>query len=170
MLTSRSTVNLTTLLPSTSYVLSYALPLLLLSILLTFAGTFLTLDRTHSFAPQYDSLPGGYDNRTKKNVHWILEGGIGGLACGFHFGRTFAFLHVIKFGHTHLPSSSLYLPCVTHPKYIVICPAISKCFPTSVDTTHSHSDVGWRALEILCPCICRLLRRVSNFFTSRSFS
>jgi hypothetical protein len=88
MSTSRSTVNLTALLPSTPYVLSYALPLFLLSILLTFAGTFLTLDRTHSFAPHYDSLPGGYDNKTKKKIYWVLEGGVGGLSCGFLFGRT----------------------------------------------------------------------------------
>ena len=79
-------VQLLTLLPSPAYVLSYSLPLLLLSLILTFAGAFLTLDRSRSFAPRYDALPGGFDPRDKRKFHLSLEGGIGGLASGYVFG------------------------------------------------------------------------------------
>jgi hypothetical protein len=83
--------TLTSLLPSTPYTLAYALPLLFLSVLLTFAGAFLTLDRTRSFPPRYDTVPGGFDtknNNKNKSFYWLLEGGIGGLAIGYVFGRT----------------------------------------------------------------------------------
>jgi hypothetical protein len=80
-------VALTSLLPSTTYTLAYALPLLFPSIVLTFAGAFLTLDRTRSFPPSYDTIPGGFNvgNKSKK-FHWILEGGVGGLAGGYTLG------------------------------------------------------------------------------------
>ena len=77
------TVLLTTLLPSTTYTLAYCLPLLFVSLLLTFAGAFLTLDRSRAFSPSYDILPG---LTTKRRLHWYLEGGIGGLAAGYVFG------------------------------------------------------------------------------------
>jgi hypothetical protein len=74
------------LLPSPSYMLSYCLPLLLISIILTFAGAFLTLDRTRSFPPRYDAIPGTFDTRKVKKFHWSLQGGVGGLAIGYAFG------------------------------------------------------------------------------------
>ena len=85
--------KLTLLLPTTPYILAYTLPLLLLSVLLTFAGTFLTIDRSRSFTPRsdasnYSSLPGAFDNpKKKRRFSWLLEGGIGGLASGYAFGR-----------------------------------------------------------------------------------
>jgi cytochrome c biogenesis protein CcdA len=80
------TTTLTTLLPSTNYLLPYAIPLLLLSLLLTFAGAFLTLDRSRSFpAERYGVLPGAFDQ--KKRIQFLLEGGVGGLAIGYAFGR-----------------------------------------------------------------------------------
>ncbi|KAF8639381.1 hypothetical protein AX17_001537 [Amanita inopinata Kibby_2008] len=85
------TTELTTLVPSTTYTLIYALPLLLISLLLIFAGTFLTLDRTRSFAPKgkYFSTA-SYDLRRKKRWRWWwLEGGVGGLAAGYVFGVHF---------------------------------------------------------------------------------
>lgn len=75
---------LTTLFPSTPYLLAYALPLFLLSLVLTFAGTFLTLDRTRSFAPHYDAVPGAYER--PKKFRFVLEGGAGGLIIGYLFG------------------------------------------------------------------------------------
>ncbi|CAE6466413.1 unnamed protein product [Rhizoctonia solani] len=60
------------------YHLIYALPLLFLSILLLFAGAFLTLDRTRSFASSSD---------VKETAHFYrLESGIGGLAIGWILG------------------------------------------------------------------------------------
>ncbi|KAJ7198794.1 hypothetical protein GGX14DRAFT_665132 [Mycena pura] len=70
--------TLTSLLPSTPYLLAYSLPLFFLSVLLTFSGAFLTLDRTRSFpVDRYGVLPGAFEH--KKRLHLILEGGIGGL-------------------------------------------------------------------------------------------
>ncbi len=92
MATSTST-ELTDLLRSTTYRLTYALPLLILSTLLTFAGAFLTLDRTRSFRPRRDPpIPGSF-NLTKRSrrVRFYLQGGLGGLAIGYSFGRMFIF-------------------------------------------------------------------------------
>ena len=81
------TVLLTSLLPSSSYTLAYTLPLLLSSLCLTFAGAFLTLDRSRSFPPKYDSIPGDFiAQKRPRKFHWLLEGGIGGLASGYVFG------------------------------------------------------------------------------------
>lgn len=76
---------------STSLLLAYSLPLLLLSLVLAFSGTFLTLDRTRSFAPRSDpeiSFPGSFLERRKPSKRWSfrLEGGVGGLTIGFIFG------------------------------------------------------------------------------------
>ena len=91
MATSASTpTELTDLLQFTAYRLTYALPLLVLSTLLTFAGAFLTLDRTRSFRPRRDPphVPGDF-NLTKRSrrVRFYLQGGLGGLAIGYSFGR-----------------------------------------------------------------------------------
>jgi hypothetical protein len=81
------TVLLMSLLPSSSYTLAYTLPLLLSSLCLTFAGAFLTLDRSRSFPPKYDSVPGDFiAQKRPRKFHWLLEGGIGGLASGYVFG------------------------------------------------------------------------------------
>ncbi|EIW59662.1 uncharacterized protein TRAVEDRAFT_167141 [Trametes versicolor FP-101664 SS1] len=86
--------TLSSLLSSSPYLLAYALPLLFLSLLLTFAGAFLTLDRTRAFAPRYDAL---HSPETTKVQHaeavvkriFRLEGGIGGIAVGYVFGVHF---------------------------------------------------------------------------------
>ncbi|TFK39065.1 hypothetical protein BDQ12DRAFT_682957 [Crucibulum laeve] len=101
-----SVAKLTDLLSSTSYVLTYALPLLLLSLVLTFAGTFLTLDRSRSFPPRgpgYTALPipGAFDSPKKKKFAWMLEGGVGGLAGGYTFG-----LHLSTFLALLIPAKS----------------------------------------------------------------
>ncbi|GBE85279.1 hypothetical protein SCP_0704660 [Sparassis crispa] len=85
--------TLSSLFSSYRYTLAYALPLLLLSIVLTFAGAFFTVDRSHTFAPQNDVVrsPSSTNSMLKKlgirlrNI-FLLEGGIGGLASGYVFG------------------------------------------------------------------------------------
>lgn len=72
------------LLPN-SYLLAYSIPLLLLSIVATLGGAFLTLDRTRSFAPI--EPPVLLDQ--KSTPFWRLEGGIGGIAAGFLCGRVY---------------------------------------------------------------------------------
>lgn len=75
--------------------LIYSLPLLLLSIVIAFAGTFLTLDRTRTFAPRSDAdplptVPGSFDvkkSATSLLRKFRLDGGLGGLAVGYVFGR-----------------------------------------------------------------------------------
>jgi hypothetical protein len=117
--------QLTSLLTPTPYLLAYALPLLLISLLLTFSGTFLILDRSRSFPPAangergstsgYKSLiPGKFPTiekmkMKKGSVNYHLEGGIGGLAGGFCFGVHFATaLALIIPGTT--PSATLSAP------------------------------------------------------------
>ncbi|KAI0714087.1 hypothetical protein C8T65DRAFT_645461 [Cerioporus squamosus] len=86
--------TLSSLLSSSSFLLAYALPLFFLSLLLTFAGAFLTLDRTRAFAPRYDALT---PSETTKIQHaevlfkriFRIEGGIGGIALGFVTGVHF---------------------------------------------------------------------------------
>jgi hypothetical protein len=75
-----NTSSLPSLLSTPIYILVYSLPLLLVSVLLTFAGAFLTLDRTRSFPP-YNA----FDAQTRKRI-WLLEGGVGGLLIGYAFG------------------------------------------------------------------------------------
>ena len=98
MATSTST-ELTDLLRSTAYRLTYTLPLLVLSTLLAFAGAFITLDRTRSFRPRRDPpyVPGSF-NLTKRSggVRFYLQGGLGGLAIGYSFGRMFIYSLCIK--------------------------------------------------------------------------
>ncbi|KAH9849519.1 hypothetical protein C2E23DRAFT_839591 [Lenzites betulinus] len=86
--------TLTALLPSSPYLLAYALPLLSLSLLLTFAGAFLTLDRTRVFAPRYDALSPPETTKIQHAEAAVkrvlrLEGGIGGAAIGFVTGVHF---------------------------------------------------------------------------------
>lgn len=88
-----STVNiscdlLSSLLPATPFALAYVLPLLFLSLLLTVAGTFLTLDRTHIFPstePRRLSLA-NVKHPWMPTASLLLRGGIGGLCSGFAFG------------------------------------------------------------------------------------
>ncbi|CCM06129.1 uncharacterized protein FIBRA_08378 [Fibroporia radiculosa] len=94
--------SLSTLFSSTSYALAYTLPLILVSVLLTFAGAFLTLDRTRAFpstrtSSSYDTLKPSpqFDVNVKVAQNsvgsfFLLEGGIGGLASGYVFGVHFA--------------------------------------------------------------------------------
>ncbi|TBU27061.1 hypothetical protein BD311DRAFT_724967 [Dichomitus squalens] len=90
-MSTQSLLTLASLLPSSSFLLAYTLPLFFLSLLLTFAGAFLTLDRTRAFAPRYDSLQPPEATRIQhaevllKKV-FRLEGGLGGIALGFVFG------------------------------------------------------------------------------------
>ncbi|KAF9489000.1 hypothetical protein BDN71DRAFT_1402331 [Pleurotus eryngii] len=78
--------NLQYLLPNTPFLLAYSLPLLFVSLILTFSGSFLTLDRTRSFPKKYQPIPGSFGTQNSRKQLWILEGGVGGLAVGFVFG------------------------------------------------------------------------------------
>ncbi|KAJ3785560.1 hypothetical protein GGU10DRAFT_354506 [Lentinula aff. detonsa] len=103
--------SLPALLPSSSYLIVYALPLLLASLVLTLAGTFLTLDRTRRFRSRDDMDGYGYmvmsgkgQGRMKgmKNlVLSLLEGGVGGLLLGYAFG-----VHLSTFLALIIPSTT----------------------------------------------------------------
>ncbi|TFK48645.1 hypothetical protein OE88DRAFT_1810084 [Heliocybe sulcata] len=109
MSTANSTESstLVSLLPTTSYTLAYALPLLFISFLLTYAGAFLTLDRTRTFAPRADAMdvkmPAAYIPDKKSRFVWLLEGGLGGLASGYAFGA-----HCATFFALLIPNVSSY--------------------------------------------------------------
>ena len=80
-----ATVRLTDLLPTHGYLLPYALSLFFASLVLTFAGAFLTLDRTRSFAPAGNV----FQDRQKSTYRLIASftrGGTGGILTGFIFG------------------------------------------------------------------------------------
>ncbi|KAI0061587.1 hypothetical protein BV25DRAFT_1916620 [Artomyces pyxidatus] len=100
----QSSISLTNLLPSTTYSLAYAIPLLLTSLLLAFAGAFLTLDRTRSFAPRGApmQMPGApFDVKRRKRPRFYLEGGLGGISLGWAFG-----LHLSTFLALVIPNES----------------------------------------------------------------
>ncbi|KAI0785201.1 hypothetical protein C8Q75DRAFT_776410 [Abortiporus biennis] len=72
------------LIPSVPYLLAYSIPLLLLSTVLTFAGAFLTLDRTRTF-PQHHS-----SSQKPSLLRRLFTGGIGGYISGYAFGVHFS--------------------------------------------------------------------------------
>lgn len=72
-----STIDLLDLEPM-PYRLGYGIPLIVLSTALCFAGAFLTLDRTRTFAP--------VSVGKNQTVIYRLEGGVGGLIIGWAFG------------------------------------------------------------------------------------
>ncbi|KAH8111854.1 hypothetical protein DFH11DRAFT_1842299 [Phellopilus nigrolimitatus] len=105
---------------STPFLLAYSVPLLLLSAIVTFAGTFLTFDRTRAFAPRSDAipaLPGLYTGTEKssnnqKGRKFRLGGGVGGLAIGYVFGlhaSTFLSLLIMNESNSSPLSTSTFL-------------------------------------------------------------
>ncbi|EIN12345.1 hypothetical protein PUNSTDRAFT_81513 [Punctularia strigosozonata HHB-11173 SS5] len=100
-------MSLVALLPSTGYLLAYTLPLLIISVISTFAGPFLTFDRTRAFRPRPDAgytedMPGSFGYSSKhKRFRLKLEGGIGGLMVGYLFG-----LHAATFLALLIPATS----------------------------------------------------------------
>ena len=100
--------TLSSLLASTSYLLAYALPLLFCSLLLTFAGAFLALDRTRAFAPRYDAIRPPEATKIQhaevvfKNI-FRLEGGLGGIALGFVTGGMSCLHSTPEIVVSHLP-------------------------------------------------------------------
>ena len=87
-MTTNASNDLLSLLPNTPYTLAYALPLFLVSMLLTFSGCFFTLDRTRAFpstAPTQTS-PLKKQSLLSRLQPLYLGGGIGGLCAGYAFG------------------------------------------------------------------------------------
>jgi hypothetical protein len=147
---SEHSVALTSLLPSTTYTLAYALPLLFLSIILTFSGAFLTLDRTRSFPPRYDTIPGGFDVKNKnKKFHWILEGGVGGIAAGYAFGgllwRCYVF-HPETL--TTLYSPFVHIPFTAHSKHDFLSVTRTKGILTSLALIIGDHHISSGPMEV----------------------
>ncbi|KAK7054484.1 hypothetical protein VNI00_003682 [Paramarasmius palmivorus] len=106
MATINTNTTLLDLLPTSSYLLAYSLPLLFLSLILTFSGSFFTLDRTRQFRPSYDAAESGGVKAGKwKRSYLLLEGGIGGLMMGYVFG-----LHLSTFLALLIPSTTSSKP------------------------------------------------------------
>jgi len=62
------------------YQLVYAVPLLVLSLPITFAAAFLTLDRTRTFTPMSVAVS------TPSCGPWRFQGGVGGMLGGWALG------------------------------------------------------------------------------------
>jgi hypothetical protein len=62
------------------YQLAYAIPLLVLSLPITFAAAFLTLDRTRTFVPTSTAIS------TPSRSPWQFHGGVGGMLGGWALG------------------------------------------------------------------------------------
>ena len=124
------TALLTNLLPSTTYTLAYTLPLLLSSLCLTFAGAFLTLDRSRSFPPSYDSIPDDFFPwKTARKFHWLLEGGIGGLAAGYVLGGEHSLItdNIVRYSSSSAVHLSTLLSLMI-PSLSTSAPLTSKSF------------------------------------------
>ncbi|KAG6890817.1 hypothetical protein C0995_003250 [Termitomyces sp. Mi166 len=86
---SESSSTLSALVPTTAPLLAYSIPLLIISIPFTFAGTFLTLDRSRSFPSSYTpvTISDPFDGSKKfSKFQFPLQGGVGGLLSGYVFG------------------------------------------------------------------------------------
>ena len=80
-----ASVRLTDLLPANGYLLPYVLSLFFASLVLTFAGAFLTLDRTRSFVPSGDAFQ-DRQNTKSRIIASFFRGGVGGVLTGLVFG------------------------------------------------------------------------------------
>ena len=175
---SQTPSKLTLLLPTTPYVLAYSLPLLLLSVLLTFAGTFLTIDRSRSFTPRndastYSSLPVAFDHpKKKRRFSWLLEGGIGGLASGYAFGRMSFLSHQylqVYIDNCVFSSPSLYPPCSSHTCDIFLCCAIFQIIPCCLDLILYRHHLPCRTIQVRRCAIIECIRRVGRLPHSSLF-
>jgi len=99
-----ATVRLADLLPTNGFLLPYALSLFLASLVLTFAGAFLTLDRTRSFAPVGDLFQDRKES-TARVISSFIRGGVGGILTGFAFG-----IHLTTFLSLLIPSVTTSQP------------------------------------------------------------
>ncbi|KAF9005493.1 hypothetical protein BDQ17DRAFT_1423976 [Cyathus striatus] len=103
--------TLTALLSTTPYTLAYALPLLFLSLLLTFAGTFFTLDRTRVFPKNgsgYESVvvPGSYEYGGKKRDGGGESGGSKGVLEVWLWGGVLEVAHLSTFLSLLIPATT----------------------------------------------------------------
>ncbi|TCD62424.1 hypothetical protein EIP91_006906 [Steccherinum ochraceum] len=117
---------LQTTLSSTTYILTYSIPLIIVSLLLTFAGAFLTLDRTRTFTPRQPPSLAPKARFCRVSAMSLLEGGVGGIAIGFAFGAHFTtFLSLLipaSSGSTPLGSKAFLAVCMLSA---VVCSLIA---------------------------------------------
>src|ERR1700679_1175762 len=103
-----ATVRLTDLLPTNGYLLPYALSLFFASLVLTFAGAFLTLDRTRSFTPAGDAFQERHES-TSRLIASFFRGGVGGILTGFVFGSKHSLFSTCP-ADAHHPSPFYHVP------------------------------------------------------------
>jgi len=165
-----SVVQLTPLLASTPYLLAYVLPLLFLSLLLTFSGTFFTLDRSRSFPPAnsasgggngYDFVPGSYmsEKPSKRRFNWILEGGIGGLAGGYVFGGDSSLIFSRSFAYD-LDSSFCDRTRIIDSSDDKYYSLVAEILFSHMGFVLYHDDPVCRPLPLRCISVFRHFRRV----------
>lgn len=131
-------VSLFTLLPTSPFLLLYAIPLLCFSLLLTCAGTFLTLGRTRSFV----SLSVRKSTSSTLPSHWttsiahLFRSGLGGWVIGYAFAGMFVVfsryqyqpefaVHTTSFLATMIPSVTSSAPM--NPRSFLVTWLFSSC-------------------------------------------
>lgn len=161
-----SNSTLSTLVVSTPHRLAYGIPLILISIPLLLAGTFLTLDRSRSFSPSHEvpPLPGAFDHAKRKwRALFGLRGGVGGLASGYVFGRKSKHRsHAPSYNLIYLilPSPIIHVPISLDTRDILFSASDFPIVLRRMDLIFYPNNNPWRALSILCPSLLISMWRV----------
>jgi len=153
-----ATVRLTDLLPTDGYLLPYALSLFFASLVLTFAGAFLTLDRTRSFAPASDVFQ-DRQKSTPRLIASFIRGGIGGILTGFVFGSKQS-LSLLTLHKPHYRSSFHHLPFPPHTKRYYIPTSETGPLHVCLVTLVVGNINRCGKVEVFWFCCLRALRRV----------
>ena len=156
--------TLSTLVVSTPLRLAYGVPLILISIPLLLAGTFLTLDRSRSFSPAHEvpPLPGAFDHAKRKwRALFGLRGGVGGLASGYVFGGKSMFCIILRIViYLILPSPIIHVSISLDTRDILLRASNFPIVLRRLDLIFYSNNDLWRTLSILCPSLLISMWRV----------
>ncbi|THU91297.1 hypothetical protein K435DRAFT_968266 [Dendrothele bispora CBS 962.96] len=131
---------------------AYALPLLFGSLALTFAGAFLTLDRSRSFALQYDAIPDSFASPSgKKKIQFIFNGGVSGLLTGYSFG-----LYLTPFLSLLIPKLFPSMSLLSEKSFIAIWP-LPSLLTTFLGSQYKYAALAFGGVTggIVLPSIIR---------------
>ncbi|KAF5360661.1 hypothetical protein D9756_004634 [Leucocoprinus leucothites] len=82
----------------------------------------------NNFPTDYSALPGTFDKNKKRKFAWFLEGGVGGLACGYTTGRESNTLALDKVLNVLNTSPCGFIPLACYPNENCVDATIPKSF------------------------------------------